>query len=427
MMFDMIGGKAGLRAGLAASVLGLMAWTAPNAIAETAEAQAAAQKDEAAVIPAIAEWAEGYVTSGKLAGLVTLVAKGDEVVHLSSHGVQDLETQVPMTKDTLFRIYSMTKPITSVGVMMLVEEGKIGLDDPVAKHLPEFKDVKVFTAAKEDGSVETEDQKRVMTVRDLLRHTSGMTYGIFGNHPVDKLYRDAGVLNPADTNEAFTKRLAKLPLMLQPGTDWHYSVSVDVQGRLIEVHSGKTLDVFFKERIFDPLGMTDTYFYTPKEELGRLATVYAPVEEGGLTVNEQANFYGVASEDFNFMSGGGGLVSTAHDYLKFSQMMLNGGELNGVRLLKPETVDDMSRNHLPEDQLPFGENAPGHGFGLGFAVTMEPQNPHQNVGRYFWGGAASTVFWIDPEDDTIAILMTQMNPSSTYPLRDEFEAVVHPE
>ncbi|MGF1457060.1 MAG: serine hydrolase domain-containing protein [Alphaproteobacteria bacterium] len=436
MMFDMMGEAAIKRAGMAASLLALTAWSAPQALAEataakTAQAQPAAAatvEDETPVIPAIAEWAEGYVTSGKLAGLVTLVAQGGEVTHLSSHGVQNLQTRVPMTQDTLFRIYSMTKPITSVGIMMLVEEGKIALDDPVAKYLPAFKGAKVFKAVKEDGTVETEKQKRAFTVRDLMRHTAGMTYGIFGNHPVDKLYREAGLLDPRDDNEAFLKKLATLPLMKQPGTDWHYSVSVDVQGRLIEVISGKTLGAFFQERIFDPLDMDDTGFFTPTEDLYRLATVYSPKEdEDGIVYNEQVNAAGIKLKGFKFMSGGGGLVSTAHDYLKFSQMMLNGGELNGVRLLKQETVDDMRRNHLPEDQLPYSQRAPGHGFGLGFAVTMEPQNAHQNKGRYFWGGAASTVFWIDPEDDTVAILMTQMNPSSTYPLREEFEKVVHPE
>ncbi len=427
-------GARGLLAALAFGA-GLGAWALQGPALGTAWAQATATapatgKADIPVNPAIAAWAEGYVTSGKLAGLVTLVARDGKIVHQSAHGVRDLDSGVPMTAGDLFRIYSMTKPITSVGVMILVEEGKIDLDAPIETYLPAFEDMDVFKAQGEDGTMETEALIRPVSVRDLLRHTAGMTYGIFGDHPVDRLYREAGILNPADDNEAFTDKLADQPLMLQPGTRWHYSVSVDLQGRLIEVVSGQRLDRFFKDRIFDPLGMDETAFFAPQSELDRLATVYAPPAEGaedaGIVVSPNLNDAGVKTPDFNFMSGGGGLVSTAADYLRFCQMMLNGGELDGARILKTKTVDDMRRNHLPEALVPFSPRSPGQGFGLGFAVVMDPQKPSDNAGRYYWGGAASTVFWIDPEDDTIAILMTQFGPSNTYPLRSEFEALVHP-
>ncbi len=410
-----------LRQGLTASCLAALCLTALVGCVTPVE-----QTKPDPVDPDIATWAEGYVTSGKLAGAVALVARDGDITHFSAHGVQDLDSGVAMEKDSLFRIYSMTKPITGVGVMMLVEDGEIGLDDPIADYLPEFKNMQVFKALAEDGAMETEPAVRPVTVRDLLMHNAGMTYGVFSNHPVDKLYRSTGVIDPANDLEAFSQKLAALPLMKQPGSGWYYSVSVDLQGRLIEVVSGQTLDVFFKERIFDPLGMTDTFFFTPAEDMPRLATAYKTTEDGSLTPDEDLNFFGVEREAFNLLSGGGGLVSTAEDYLKFSQMLLDGGVLpGGERLLKAETIADMARNHFPDDQLPYSPNAPGHGFGLGFGVVMEKTRPSVNVGRYYWGGAASTVFWIDPEDDTVAIFMTQYGPSSTYPLRTEFEDLVH--
>ncbi len=414
---SMLNSAALWRAGILAAGLGLAACAGTMA---TADRDAAIPVD-----PDIADWAQAYVDDGKLAGLVTLVAREGNLDHLSVHGVQDLETGTPMVRETLFRIYSMTKPITGVGVMMLVEEGKIGLDDPVGDYLPALADPEVFVSQADDGTIVTEPAERAITVRDLLTHNAGMTYGVFGNHPVDQLYLENELLTTGLSNAEFVDRLGGIPLLKQPHTGWHYSVSVDVQGRLIEVVSGQSLDVFFEERIFEPLGMDETAFFAPDEDLDRLATVYMRSEEGDLVLHPQYNEAGIKTESFQFLSGGAGLVSTIDDYWRFAQAMLDGGTLDGVRILKEETVDLMRRNHLPQDQLPYSQSAPGHGFGLGFSVVMEPQKPSENAGRYAWGGAASTVFWIDPEDDTIAVLMTQMGPSSTYPLRNEFEALVH--
>lgn len=342
-----------------------------------------------------------------LAGAVTLVLRHGKIVHLEAHGWRDLASRTPMTPDTIFRIYSMSKPIVSVGLMMLHEEGRFELDDPVERFIPEFKGLQVYSKA---GNVPTQ---RPMTIRDLLRHTAGLTYGFFGNSAVDARYREAGVLAPANDSATFIKKLAGLPLLYQPGERWVYSVAVDVQGVLIERLSGRSLDAYLRERILEPLGMLDTGFYVPPEKRARFATNYSPDGNGGLRVRDDP---ATSAYRFppRFFSGGGGLVSTATDYARFVQMLLNEGELFGVRLLKPETVREMTRNQLPPAAYPIGvgDHRAGVGFGLGFAVRVEDSDwdPDAHLGEYGWGGAASTHFWISPRDDLAVITMEQTMP-----------------
>ena len=330
------------------------------------------------------------VASGKLVGCLALVAHGDDVVYARTFGSQDREAEAPMTEDAIFRIYSMSKPITSVAVMMLVERGKLALDTPVAEYLPEFAQVKVLAGDKE---VEPE---RALTVRDLLRHTSGLTYGFFGNTPVDQRYQKAGILTRSKDLAEFSQKLATLPLLHQPGSRWHYSVSTDLCGRLVEVASERRFGDFLAEELFAPLGMTDTFFTVPEDKRDRLAQMYRKGEDGLEPAGALSSWRFLNANGFD--SGGGGLCSTARDYLRFAQMLLGEGERAGVRILEAETVREMTRNQLTE--LPGG--ARGFQFGLGVSIDRK--------GRYGWGGAAGTRFWIDPENDEIGIFMVQINP-----------------
>jgi CubicO group peptidase (beta-lactamase class C family) len=313
-----------------------------------------------------------------------------------------------MKADTIFRIYSMSKPITTVAAMMLFEENKLGLDDPVSKYIPEMKNLRVYVGPKD----ETVPALREITIRDLMRHTAGFTYGAFSDTPVDHMYRQQKVLDRNMPLQEFVAKLAKIPLVYQPGTRFHYSVAVDVLGRVVEVVSGKTLDVFFNERIFKPLDMVDTAFYVPASKVDRFATNYGP----GLVMIDDPSKSPYLKPP-KFFSGGGGLVSTARDYARFCQMMLDGGTLEGTRLLQSETVQMMTRNQLPSHALPMAmpAGAPtdkGLGFGLGFAVRMaaDPKNPASPAGEYFWGGAASTGFSICPKNDTVVVALTQFMP-----------------
>lgn len=356
---------------------------------------------------------QALIDDQKVAGAITLVARKGKVVYFEAMGLRDIESQKPMQPDTIFRIYSMTKPIASTAVMMLVDEGKIGLDDAASKYLPELKGLKVFVKATADGP-EIEEPKRDMTVRDLLRHTSGLTYGLFGSTPVDQMYLKAGVLNPAGKLTDMTAKLGQIPLLFQPGTKWNYSVSIDVLGRIVEVVSGKPLDDFIEERICRPLDMKDTAFYVPQEKLDRFATNYGPKTGGGLAVTDAPRTSSYRSRPA-FLSGGGGLVSTARDYARFCQMIANGGELNGKRLLKGETVQTMTRNQLPESAIPIALGPiirEGVGFGLGFSVRVStnPLVPARALGECGWGGMASTHFWIVPRDDLIVIALQQYMP-----------------
>jgi CubicO group peptidase (beta-lactamase class C family) len=349
-----------------------------------------------------------------IAGGIVVVARRGKVVQFEACGMMDIEDEKPMRQDTIFRIYSMTKPITSVAAMMLYEQGKIKLEDPVSEYIPEFKRLDVV-ADPDAEQVTTVPARREMTVRDLMRHTSGLTYGIFGDTNIDKLYRKSVSLAGGKTTlKTMTKKLAKIPLLYQPGTKWHYSVSTDVLGRVVEVASGQDLDAFFAEHIFKPLGMEDTAFYVPADKIERFATNYGPDPQGGLKPLDEPETTQYTDMP-TFFSGGGGLVSTASDYMRFCLMLLNKGQFAGERLLKAETVEMMTRDHLPEQAFPIGSGGrAGVGFGLGFSVRVKRSDEASasRVGEYGWGGMASTHFWISPRDEIAVVALTQHVPYS---------------
>lgn len=362
---------------------------------------------------------QAYVTEGKLAGVVVAVAKDGRLAHWKAFGMRSIEAKDPMEPNDLFRIYSMTKPITSTAVMILVEAGKVGLDDPVAKYLPAFGDVRVWTPT---GPI---PPRRPMTVRDLLRHTSGLTYGIFGQTPVDSLYRKM----PAATDLAdLTDKLAELPLIGQPGDGWNYSYSTDVLGRIVEVVSGLSLDRFFAERIFAPLKMKDSFFEVPAEKRSRFTGNYARSGPGRFRLVDSPDS-GTYTRPAKVLSGGGGLVSSTSDYLRFAQMILNRGELDGARLLAPGTVSEMLRNQLPGEMVPaIGGlmKLEGTGFGLGFNVIVNGLDPLRGSnGTASWAGIANTYFFIDPVTKLIGVLMTQFSPFGAYPIDTEFRHLVY--
>ncbi|MHC4556266.1 MAG: serine hydrolase domain-containing protein [Planctomycetota bacterium] len=354
------------------------------------------------------------VNEKRIAGGVVVVARRGKVVQFETCGMMDIEDQKPMKRDTIFRIYSMSKPITNAAAMILYEEGKIKLDDAVSEYIPQFKGLKVVTDPDAEEVI-TVPAEREMTVRDLMRHTSGLTYGIFGNTNVDKLYRKSVQLSPGgESLRSMTKKLATIPLLYQPGSKWHYSVSTDVLGCVVEVASGQSLDKFFAERIFEPLGMEDTAFYVPEEKIERFATNYAPKLMGGLRAIDEPETSRYTKAP-SFFSGGGGLVSTASDYMRFCLMLLNKGKLGKRRLLKAKTVEMMTKNQLPQQAFPIGSGERvGVGFGLGFSVRVEHSNdaPASRVGEYGWGGMASTHFWISPNDEIAVVVLTQYIPFS---------------
>ena len=346
------------------------------------------------------------VQDGHVAGAIAVVARRGKIGYWHTTGMADREVGRPMSDDAIFRIFSMTKPIVGVGLMMLYEEGKFSLKDEVKRHIPELGGLTVWADGREV------DARREMTVQDLMRHTSGMTYGIFGDSHVDELYVDADVLNGNKSVEHFVSKLSKLPLKHHPGSAWEYSVSVDVQGRLIEVLSGMDLATYLRERVFQPLGMPDTSFRLPDAKAGRFAQVYRQTKDktGIEPAGEgRSDRY---FEDTRWYSGGGGLVSTTRDYLRFCQMLLNGGELEGTRLLSRKTVDLMRIDHISEVPRASSISRPGYGFGLNFAVHLDPARSGLNgsVGEYNWGGLAGTSFWIDPVEDLIGIYMIQVLP-----------------
>jgi CubicO group peptidase (beta-lactamase class C family) len=361
-----------------------------------------------------------YVASGKVPGIVVAVARYGRLAHWKAFGVRSIEHKDPMERDDLFRIYSMTKPVTTAAMMMLVEAGKVSLDDPVAEYLPVFAGVRVWSPA---GPVAP---RRPMTIRDLLQHTSGLTYGIFGETPVDSAYRKAGLMEPRSLPELMDQ-LAKLPLVGHPGEVWNYGFSTDVAGRIIEVASGMPLDRFMADRIFGPLGMKDTYFEVPAEKRARLTGYYA-ITNGPPALLDSPDT-GSFTRRPVYLSGGGGLVSSAPDYLRFAQMILNGGELDGVRLLRRETVARMLSNQLPASLIPLrvGEIViPGNGFGLGFSVVVDPPVPGiADRGRAAWAGYANTFFWIDPNRRMIAMVLAQTFPFGVPPLELDFRRLVY--
>ena len=362
---------------------------------------------------------QDYVDEGKLAGVVTMVARRGKVAHFERFGLMDIETRKPMQLDTIFRIYSMSKPITSVAVMMLYEEGRFLLNDPVSKYTPEFKDLKVFIKKTEEG-LELTDLEREITIRDLLSHTAGLGYGWNDDPAFVELYEEADLFNRKGTIKDMVEKLTKLPLLHQPGTKWHYSVSVDVLGYFVEVISGIPFDQFLEGRIFKPLGMKDTAFYVPEESWDRFPTSYEPDENGGIKVNDAVSPSRYLRPPSLF-SGGGGLVSTAEDYMRFSQMLLNGGELDGTRLLGRKTVELMTINHVPE------EIRPGIGFGLGFLVVLDVAKTEElgSVGKFGWAGYAYTRFFIDPKEELIGVFMTQLAKNDEYTTHEEFRVSVY--
>lgn len=353
-----------------------------------------------------------FVNDEKVPGAIVAVARKGELVLYESVGLMDIDTGSPMRKDSRLRFYSMTKPVTSVAVMMLVEEGKLALDDPVSQYIEEFRDLPVF-AGQVNDEIQTEPQKREFSIRDLLRHTSGLTYGAFGNSAVDQLYRRQRVLDSVGL-PAMMKTLAQIPLQYQPGTTFNYSVSTDVLGRVVEVVSGQTLDAFFSERIFKPLRMNHTGFFVPAHAQPRFASTHSPRLSGGLSVTDPAWKSKFIAWP-NLLSGGGGLVSCAFDYIRFCQMLVNGGELDGIRILKSQTVAEMTRNQLPDSAFPIsvgGPKRPGVGFGLGFSVVVSNTAAPHRVGEYGWGGLASTHFWISPRHELAVVVLTQHIPFS---------------
>jgi CubicO group peptidase (beta-lactamase class C family) len=376
-----------------------------------------------------------YVDDGRLAGWLALVSRGGQVAHLSTYGRRDLASGAPVEVDTLWRLYSMTKPITSVAAMMLYEEGRFDLRDPIAKWLPAWSEPTVY-AGGPARAPSTRPATEPIRVWHLLTHTAGLTYGFHHVHPVDAMYRDAGYewgTPPGTDLAAAADRWATLPLLFDPGSEWAYSVATDVLGRLVEVVSGMPLDRFFAERILQPLGMTDTGFCVDDDRADRLATLYGADPVRGRAVEIEAGR--AARRPPSMLSGGGGLIGTVRDYHRFTQMLLGRGTLDGVRLLGPRTVDFMTRNHLPggADLETFGRRLfaessfEGVGFGLGFSVTTDPAAAKLigSAGEYAWGGAASTAFWVDPAEELTVVFMTQLLPSSTHPIRPELRALVY--
>ena len=354
---------------------------------------------------------QGYVNKGNLPGFLTVIARKGQIVHFETIGMRDVENEKPVEPDTIFRIYSMSKPITSVATMILFDDGKFKLDDPVEKFIPAFKDMKVYNSEQ----TETHDAKTEMTIKHLLTHTSGLTYG-WGNKPIDKRYGEIKVFNKGSTLAEMAEKLGDIPLVHEPGTKWTYGVSTDVLGYLVEVVSGMPFETFLQKRLFEPLGMRDSAFSVPKENVDRFAALYRPTQEGKLQLARNAP---LANDDLSFFpSGGGGLVSTAADYLRFCQMLLNGGELDGVRILKSETVELM---RYPHHQ--YRENG---AFGLGFHVVTRKNDGEakRSSGAYSWSGAAATTFWIDPDKELIAILMTQLL-NNRYPFHGEFRSLTY--
>jgi CubicO group peptidase (beta-lactamase class C family) len=378
-----------------------------------------------------------HVAEKQIPGAAGLIARRGKIAYQEAFGMADVETGKPMRLDTIHRIYSMTKPITSVAVMMLYEEGKFQLNDPVGKYLPEFAKMQVAIDEKDPQTgkptLKTAPAKRPITVRDLLRHTAGLTYGFFSDTLVDQEYRKARILSDLNLAE-FVTNLSKIPLLHEPGARWHYSVSVDVLGRLVEVLSGKTFDQFLQERIFAPLDMRDTGFYVPADKKDRFAKLYSPTKDGKIQpavicatrqecVEKFPNAVPSYLEPPTMPSGGGGLVSTAYDYLRFCQMLLNKGQYDGKRLLSRKTVQLMSSDNL--GTIPG--MGPGAGFGLGFAVSKAPGEAGMmgSAGEYNWGGAAGTRFWIDPQEELIGIFMIQILPHTGLEYGSEFRVLAY--
>lgn len=352
----------------------------------------------------IDEGMKRLVDDKRIAGIVTLLARRGKIVHHSAVGAKDVRKNDPVQKDSIFRIASMTKPITGAALMMLYEEGKWRLEDPVSRHIPEFAKLQVYTGANPDGTPTLEPARRSMTMRELMTHTGGLGYTLNSQSPVDRMIIQGRVLDSAAPLQAMIDKLAKMPLQSQPGTRWSYSIAVDVQGYLVEKLSGQRFDEFLRTRLFEPLGMKDTAFYVPKDKLSRLALVHTEAKGGGLTADGNRGDPTIVPLG---PSGGGGLFSTAMDYARFTQMLLNGGEFNGVRILAPRTVEMMRTNYVNPE--PLKTMGPGLGWSLGFQVVTDAAaagEPYTD-GVYTWFGIFGTWFWIDPVEDFAFIGMLQ--------------------
>ena len=372
---------------------------------------------------------QAYIDREEVAGAVTLVARRGKVVNFSAQGRRDVENGKAMTHDTIFRMASMTKPIASVALMMLYEEGHFQLRDPISKWLPEFAEMQVAIPAPErerlTGRYKLVPAAGPITVQHLLTHTAGLANTYRGLTQPD-FQALAAARKPDDTVGDMVKQLAKLPLNFHPGDRWEYGRATDVVGRLVEVMSGKTLDAFFRERIFGPLDMPDTHFYLPQSKLDRFAALYGPDDDGRIVLTEAPTADSrFVREPHVYFSGAGGLVSTARDYFRFQQMMLNGGELDGVRILSRKTVELMTANHTGDFGIWLA--GPGYGFGLGYAIVTDlgPSATPRSEGSYYWGGAFGTIFWVDPSEELIGIMLTQMRPYTHLRIRDDLATMTY--
>ena len=384
----------------------------------------------------IGGWMDGYVAFGKLPGCLTAVMRRGELVYFECRGMADPDSGRAVAPDTVFRIYSMTKPIVTAAAMTLFEETRFQLDDPVSRFLPEFADTPVWVSGQGDA-MKTEPAAEPMKIWHLMSHTSGLVYGGRSEGPVGDAYQKSKI-NFGKRNDAIladmVRAVAKLPLNAQPGAAWEYGVSTDVLGRLVEVAADRPLDQVLKQRIFDPLGMTDTGFQVRPDQLSRLAALYS-ARDGGIKLEERPDEDASYVRPVTLFSSGGGLVSTAGDYLRFAEAVRRKGELDGARVLGRRTVELMTMNHLPGGvdltamgQSTFSETSmDGIGFGLGFSIVLDPATAKAacSVGEHAWGGVASTAFWIDPVEDIVAVFMTQVLPSSTYPIRRELRTLVY--
>ena len=382
---------------------------------------------------------QGVVDRKQIAGIVTILARHGKLVDYRTYGYRDLASGAPMTKDVIFRDFSMTKPVTGVAMMILYEQGKWLPSDPISKFIPEFAHLKVFNGADKDGKMILVDPEHPPTMRELMTHTAGFTYGLFGNTPVDAMYRDAKPLQSKNLQEMIEK-LAKLPLLYQPGKGWTYSVSMDIQGYIVEKLSGEALPDFYAKHIFQPLGMRDAGFFVPEDKSRRFTTLYNTGPDGALAAVPVGDRYRDYGAQPAMPSGGGGMVSTAEDYYRFAEMLAHGGELNGVRILAPGTVHLMSSNHVPaslltgEFSIGYQVMRPGFGYGYDCAVVFDPPeaNLPEGKGTFFWDGAAGTWFWIDPANDLVFIgmiqrLLTPESPNLEYESRSVvYGALVDP-
>jgi CubicO group peptidase (beta-lactamase class C family) len=364
-----------------------------------------------------------WVDDARIAGVVTLVARRGRVVHLDAYGMADIENKDPMTKDTYFRLFSMTKPVTSVALLTLYEEGKFQLGDPLARYLPEFANVKVFAGVDAQGGLMLEDPRRAPTMQDVFRHTAGFSYGN-GPEPIQRLLQPSPYAEPS--LEALARRVANAPLLYQPGTRWVYSFSHDIQARLVEVLSGQSFDDYTRERIFAPLGMREVVFGLPPAMAGRFASTYSPNEAGKLVASDTPEKTTYNTPPF----GGTSLSGTVMAYARFAQMLVNSGELDGARILSPTTVDLMASNHLPDGVArgaAGGGEASGEGYGLGVRVVIDPAKAGNltSAGTFGWSGAAGTHFFVDREQELIGVFMVQRQGQGGFGMSDQFETLVY--